>query len=105
MLAAPEEIEPRAGFYARAMEAIEARRRASVWCAFADPDFGRRLSFASLAIVLVLGSYMVFTEQGPRFEVPSPVTFMAPEPAGHYVGADPQRDRELVLVSLASYQE
>lgn len=105
VLAAPEEIEPRAGFYARAMEAIEARRRASVWFAFLDPTIGRRLTFASLGIVLLLGSYLVFVQQEPPFEASSPVTFMAAEPASHLVGADPQQDRELVLVSLASYQE
>jgi anti-sigma factor RsiW len=105
LLAASEEIEPLAGFYGRAMQAIEARRSASVWFAFLDPDFGRRLMFASLAIVFVLSSYLVLSEQGASFAEYSPVSFMAADPGSHHVGADPQQDRETVLLSLASYQE
>jgi predicted anti-sigma-YlaC factor YlaD len=105
LLAAPSQIEPDPGFYARAMEAIEAHRRASVWFAFMDPDFGRRLSLASLVLVLLLGSYLVLTQQGAYLDPSSPVSFMAAEPPGHHVGTDPQRDREMVLLSLASYRE
>lgn len=106
VLGAAEEVEPAAGFYARVMEIIEARRVASPGNLFLEPAFGRRLIFASLAAVIVLGSYLFYTEQGPAFETSSPVTIMAAEPfdQGRF-GTDPQSDREAVLLSLASYTE
>jgi predicted anti-sigma-YlaC factor YlaD len=105
ILEAPEEIEPAPGFYARVMEALEARRRAPLWYAFVDPAFARRLIYASLATVVILGSYLVYSEQGPGLDASSPMSFMAVESADRQVGTDPQRDREVVLLSLASYQE
>ena len=73
---------------------------------FADPGFARRLTYAALTLVIILGSYLVYLEQGPQHDVSGPMHLMAAEPLGQtHVGADPQRDRELVLVSLASYQE
>lgn len=106
ILGQAEEVEPAAGFYARVMESIEARRVASLGNAFLDPAFERRLIFACLSAVIVLGSYLVYTEQGPSFEPSSPVTIMASEPLGQgRFGTDPQSDREAVLLSLASYTE
>jgi anti-sigma factor RsiW len=106
VLRADEEIEPRPGFYAYVMEQIDARRDATIRHALLDPAFGRRLIFASLATVVVLGSYLFYVEQGPVFEASSPVTIMAAEPPDHtQLGADPQRDREEVLLTLASYEE
>lgn len=101
-----EEVEPAAGFYAHVMEIIEARRVASLGSVFLEPAFERRLIFASLAAVIVLGSYLFYTERSPLFEASSPVTIMAAEPLDHSkFGADPQSDREAVLLTLASYQE
>jgi hypothetical protein len=105
VLGAAEEIEPSAGFYALVMESIEARRSASIRYAILDPALGRRLIYASLLTVIVLGSYLVYMEQGPDFEASSPVTIMAAEPDHGRLGADPQRDRETVLLTLTSYQE
>jgi len=106
VLGEAEEVEPAAGFYARVVEIIEARRVASLGNVFLEPAFERRVIFASLAAVILLGSYLVYAERGPAFEASSPVTIMAAEPLDHgKFGADPQRDREAVLLSLASYQE
>ena len=106
VLRADEEIEPRPGFYACVMEQIDARRDATIRHALVDPAFGRRVIFASLATVVVLGSYLFYVEQGSVFEASSPVTFMAAEPPDHsHLGADPQRDREEILLTLASYEE
>src|SRR5579875_3227337 len=61
-LRAPEEVEPTAGFYARVMQRIEERTSASIWSVFIDSPFGKRLAYASLAIALLLGTYLVTAE-------------------------------------------
>ena len=100
------DIEAARGFYARVMSAVEARQRSSVLGAFTDTAFARRLIYACLATVIILGSYLLYTEQATPFRAPAPVRFLAAgAPDSGPVGADQQRDRERVLVSLASYRE
>jgi len=105
LLEAPGGIEPAPGFYARVMAVVEARRRAPLWYAFSDPACARRLIYASLVAVFVLGSYLMYSEQGPVWDASSPMSFLASDSVEHSVGTDLQHDREEVLVSLASYQE
>ena len=62
LLRLPEETEPGAGFYARVMETIDAQRRASPLYAFLDLHLAHRLILASMTAVIVLGSYLVYTE-------------------------------------------
>jgi len=57
------EVEPRPGFYARVMERIEAQTPGSVYELFFDSVFGRRLAMAALALALLLGVYVVSSEQ------------------------------------------
>ena len=97
---------PDASFCARVMQRIDAQRQASLPYALSQPALGWRLIFAASAAVLLLGSFLAYTERAPAFADSSVVTIMAvgPEVYGA-VGSDPQRDRETVLVSLASYQE
>ena len=54
--------EPRAGFYARVMERIEAEGPVSIWNLFMESPFGRRIAVASLAFAVVLGVYLVSSE-------------------------------------------
>jgi hypothetical protein len=61
-LQAPEEIEPSAGFYARVMQRIEASARRSIWWVFVYSPIGKRVAYASLALSLALGTYMVAAE-------------------------------------------
>jgi anti-sigma factor RsiW len=106
LLAPGDEIEAPPGFYARVVTLVESRRRTPVLYDFLDPSFGRRMVYACLATLLLLGSYLVYTEQTPLSDTSSPVTFLADDAqATGHVGDNPQRDRERVLVSLASYQE
>jgi hypothetical protein len=105
LLETPEEIKPAPGFHARVMETVEARRRAPLRYAFMDPGFTRRFIYASLAAVVILGSYLVYSEQGPRLDTSGPMSFLAAESVERHVGTDPQRDRDVVLLSLASYEE
>jgi|SRR5664279_195894 len=63
-LRAPEEeAAPAAGFYARVMERIDSQRPISLWSVFLQPLFARRVMYASLALVLFLGSSMLWTEE------------------------------------------
>ena len=64
-LRAPQgfEAEPRAGFYARVMERIEAEGPVSIWNLFMESPFGRRVAVASLALAVLLGVYLVSSER------------------------------------------
>jgi predicted anti-sigma-YlaC factor YlaD len=59
------QVEPRPGFYARVMERIEAQGAGSIWDMFFESAFGRRLAVASMALALLLGVYLVTSEQFP----------------------------------------
>ena len=101
-----EYLAPPAEFYARVATRIEEQRAASVWSAFLEPVFGRRLVFACLTLVLLLGAYIVSTEPQVTLSPGSPEVVMAVEPHPFEVtGSDPRQDREKVLITLATYQE
>jgi len=116
---AEQELEPRAGFYARVMERIEAQGPASIWDLFFDSMFGRRLAFASLALALLLGVYLATAEQSTEPDLAADYSISAVEvlpvqtPNGQFVAlhddagvmlpGDP--DDESVLVNLVTYRE
>lgn len=109
------DIEPRAGFYARVMERIEARGPASIWTLLLEPSFGRRLALASATLVVLLGTYLVTTEPsyngGDNSIASNPVTMTYDATTARVdvaAGAETlqqQRQRDAVLVNLASYHE
>ena len=103
------EVEPRAGFYARVVERIQTQP-ASIWSVFLDRKFGFRLAVASAALVALLGTYLITSEQsGPEFL--SPPAVASTDPA--VVSTDKAQDdpdgqrqqRDAVLVDLASYHQ
>lgn len=57
------EVEPRPGFYARVLERIEAQTPGSVFALFFDSVFARRIAMASLVLALLLGVYVISSEQ------------------------------------------
>src|SRR5512143_3439313 len=63
MRAPAVEVEPRPGFYARVLERIEAQTSRSVYELFFDSLFARRIAMASLALALLLGVYVISSEQ------------------------------------------
>ena len=106
----PAGMEPRAGFYARVMQRIdEARAANSVWTAFLDPVFGKRIMYAAATLALLLGAYLVSTERGPAYHPPTSI--IAPvQTATTGTPDDPDsvttpQERDAVLVNLATYQE
>ena len=111
------EAAPRSGFYARVMERVEEQGRTSIWSVFLLPSFGRRLAIASAALVVLLGTYLVSTEPGDRDIALAPATVAsetvsAPVPEAGLSDIPQQRDtlqqqrqRDAVLVDLASFHE
>ncbi|MGP0070377.1 MAG: anti-sigma factor family protein [Bryobacteraceae bacterium] len=108
-------VEPRAGFYARVMERIEAQP-ASIWSVFLNPKFGFRLAVASAVLVALLGTYLVTSEpSGPEFasspavvltdKVPAETPGALDASARQQDDALQQQQRDAVLVDLASYHQ
>jgi hypothetical protein len=104
------DAEPRAGFYARVMERIEARP-VSIWSVFLDRKFGFRLAVASAALVALLGTYLVTSEpSGPEL-ASSPAVVLTDTPRltqpsiQQEDGPRQQQQRNAVLVDLASFHQ
>jgi len=112
----PAGAEPRPGFYARVMERIEAQGPISIWSLFFDSTYGRRIAVASMALALLMGVYLVSSEQMADQNIVitgQPDTVLADDildPAGVY-DAQPTAalagatDRDAVLVNLVTYRE
>src|SRR3982750_402268 len=101
-----QEFEPAPGLYARVRNRIDAQTKTSVWNLFSDSLFAKRLSYASLTFLLLLGTYFVSTnERDLPLQSSTPEAILAGDEQMQPVGSDPQRDRAVVLVNLASYQE
>ena len=106
------DLGPSAGFYARVMERIEEQERGSMWSVFLQPRFGRRLAIASATLVVLLGTYLFTTEAGDPSVVLAPpavatgtVNVPAPETGNVQDSLQQQRQRDAVLVDLASFHE
>jgi hypothetical protein len=110
-----QDIEPRAGFYARVMERIEAQP-ASIWSVFLDRKFGLRLAVASAVLVALLGAYLITSEpSGPEFASSPAVVLTDPPRTAEANGQTPaslpqdgprqRQQRNAVLVDLASYHQ
>src|SRR5713101_3472567 len=107
-LRAPDEIEPRAGFYARVMERIEAQGAVSIWNLFFESPFGRRIAIASMALALLLGVYLVTSEQSAeQAVVTAPATQLLPgeDGPGQVMAQSGAPDQDSVLVNLVTYRE
>jgi anti-sigma factor RsiW len=100
-LAGEDAVVPSPGFYARVMQqAAEQQRRSPAlagWFGF-DFAFGRRLAFACLLTLAVLGSYLVSRETDYAAG-PSPEAIMAQD----HSTVSPH-DRDHMLVTLTSYE-
>ena len=98
-----EIIMPSAGFAARVMRQVAAEPVASFFSLFAlDGGFARRVVFASLLTLAVLGSYLVTRETEYSPGPPTPEAVMAIEQAP--AGAPERNDRDMMLVTLTSYE-
>ena len=124
-LRCPDDIEPRPGFYAKVMDRIESQQKSSIWSVFLEPVFSKRLAFASMALIMLLG--VAFFNAAPGEDETlamrdggSPVVWSgnedqaAPVLGGGRVDAlhaspvammGAEQGRDVVLVDLVSYQE
>jgi len=105
------DVEPRAGFYARVMERIEAQGARSIWSIFSESPFGKRLAVASMALAVLFGVYLITSEQfmdasgGNRpVQVISDVLPNEDQP-GMVLGGTGMPNRDAVLVNLVTYRE
>lgn len=102
-LRAPADIEPAPGFYARVLQRIEERTKNSAWGAFIESAFSKRLVFASLAIAVALGSYVVAAELSDGHL--GGIRIVAEQfSGGALVAGDRTERRDAVLVDFAAYQ-
>lgn len=99
-----EELEPAAGFYARVMQRIEEEGVASVWSVFLEGPFGKRLVFASLALALILGTWIVGVERQDGHMGSEPVIAEQGNREIPVTG-DAAHQRDVVLVNLAAYSQ
>jgi predicted anti-sigma-YlaC factor YlaD len=100
MRAGDETLAPRAGFYARVMERIEAQRPIDIWQIFFDSAFGRRVAIGSMALAVVFSLYLVSSER-----LAQPVTITIEDHPGVTLTNAGLPDKDTVLVDLVTYRE
>jgi len=95
--------DPSPGFYAGVRQQVDSRRAVPTFAGLFAMDFafGRRLVFASLLTLAVLGSYLVSRETGYQTG-PSPEAVMAEQDSPTFESA-PARDN--MLVTLTAYEQ
>ena len=105
-LRAPREVDPDGAFYARVMNRIDTQPKPSVWNLFGESLFAKRLAYASAVFLVAMGSVLVKAEQEEPLAVAAPEYIFAGEAHPAPVSMeDTQRDRDDILVKLATYQE
>ena len=102
-LQSEEAMEPAAGFYARVMQEVGGRQAVPSFSGFFSLDlaFGRRMVFACLLTLAVLGSYLVVSEGGYAGSL-SPEAVMAQQ---NNPAFDSEQGQDNMLVTLAAYDE
>jgi predicted anti-sigma-YlaC factor YlaD len=103
-LRAPEEVEPTPGFYARVLQRIEERAKISIWATFAYSAFAKRLTYASLTLAVMLGTYVV-TEEARDGHLLGRQTVIAS--TSHYdppVTGSESEQRDAVLENFAAHE-
>ena len=107
-LSAGEAPDLRPGFYGRVIARIDSQAQPGFWSLLLDPFFGRRLVFGSLSLVILMSVYLVATEPATNTVASSSPEMILSQPVlenRQPIGANPQRDRDTVLVNLATYSE
>ncbi|HEY6346713.1 MAG TPA: hypothetical protein VIY49_34925 [Bryobacteraceae bacterium] len=103
-LRTPGDVEPRAGFYARVRERIEAQSPASIWNLFFDSAFARRVAMASAALALLIGIYLFSADR-----LADGTIVIQSQPDWVLTGGMPDPaespDRDAVLVNLVTYRD
>ena len=108
-LRAPEDLESAPGFYARVMDRIDGEREVPFWSMLLDPAFGRRVVFACLMLLALLGGYVAAVGQvdysikhraeGILAGRTVPSSPLSPEPR---FGPNLDQNRSVVLATLVA---
>ena len=93
-----ETLSPRAGFYARVLERIEAQRPLDIWQLFFDSAFGRRIAVASVGLAFLFSIYLVSSER----QQPISIAVDDNQPQMTLQAGLP--DKDAVLVNLVTYR-
>ena len=88
--------EPSPGFTARVLRNLAAKPAPTLWSIFGDFGFGRRVVFASLLTMAVLGTVLVSREESYEPAPPTPEAVMAAD-----LGSP---DASQMLATLANYE-
>jgi anti-sigma-K factor RskA len=106
-LRADGELDPRAGFYGRVMDRIEAQRGSTFWSLFLEPRFFQRLAFASAALLVLMAALLVApSDRSVVASGPEHIFAQDGEAAALDVNAEHQdRNRDTVLGTLTTYGE
>lgn len=101
-LESPEELQPAPGFYAQVKRQVGDRHAVPAFAGLFALDFafGRRLVFASLLTLAVLGTYLVSSEADYPSGL-SPAAVMAQEGSPAF---DSARGQDNMLVTLTTYE-
>jgi anti-sigma factor RsiW len=100
---AEEEVAPSARFFAGVMQQVEAQRPAPSFASLLalDFSFGKRLVFASLMMLAVLGTYLV-TREVEYPAGPTPERMMADQQPSPSLPSAPEDN---MLVTLTAYEQ
>ena len=102
----PDPPAPAPGFYARVSQLIENQQPPpSLWAAFLEPVFARRLAFASLLLLATLGTVLMSRETEEYSAGPSPEMILAVEKDAPTWESGPAMDRDQMLITLASHKQ
>ena len=103
-LKAPANLEIDAGFYARVINRVETQARPSVWSLFGESLFAKRLVYASATFLVLLGSFLASAPAiDDELVAGTPEVILAGQQLPEPVSMDPQKDRDVILVNLASW--
>ena len=97
------ELDPAPGFYARVMDRVEQERTVPFWTMLVEPAFGRRVVFACLMLLALLGGYVAVFE--PANVQHRPEAILAGDPAplpAPRLGPDLDSNRGEVLATLVA---
>ena len=103
-----ENWEPRPGFYARVIDRIEREREVPFWAMLLEPAFGRRIVFACLLLLAVLGAYVATLDPGDYPSRHRPESILAGQPSPVHtprLGTNLDHNRGVVLATLVASQD
>ncbi len=100
-----EEVEPAPGFYYRVAARIEREQVDPFWMVFLQPFMMRRLAFAALMWLFVLGSVAVFHDDSTDRSTQLADMILDQQPTNHFyvrMGPNLEQNRASMLASLVT---